>query len=116
MNETSYEIFFTALSGNRRLDIIQFLKKVGSSSVTDIASGTGIEQSAVSHNLSKLLACKFVHIENLGKQRIYSLNTDTIVPLLQLVDQHIKIFCSGSCPCCTTHSSLAAPKISSTGR
>lgn len=49
--------------------------------------GLGQEQSAVSHNLKKLLVCNCVHIEVQGKNRYYSLNDDTIVPLLQLADQ-----------------------------
>ncbi len=99
MTKTSYERFFTALSGNRRLEILQYLQKSGPKSVNDIASGTGIEQSAVSHNLKLLLECEFVHIEVRGKNRFYWLNEDTIVPLLKLIDKHIERFCNGKCDC-----------------
>jgi DNA-binding transcriptional ArsR family regulator len=102
MTEISYDTFFATLSGNRRLEILQYLKTSGPKNVTDIAIGTDIEQSAVSHNLNKLLACEFVHVEVRGKQRFYSLNEETIVPLLQLVDRHIETFCIGKCHCCVT--------------
>ena len=104
MKKSSYEIFFATLSGIRRLEILQYLQGAGAQNVTDIAAGTGIEQSAVSHNLNKLLACEFVHIEVRGKQRFYTLNKETIVPLLQLIDQHITTFCNGKCHCCITRS------------
>lgn len=100
MKINSYDKFFGVLSGNRRLDIISYLKNNGSQNVTAIAGGTGMEQSAVSHALNKLLACEFVHIEVRGKHRYYSLNNETILPLLQLIDQHITKFCDGKCNCC----------------
>lgn len=106
MTVKSYESFFSALAGNRRLEILLFLRKNGHKNVSQIAEGTGIEQSAVSHNLSKLLVCEFVHIEVRGKERYYSLNEETIVPLLQLIDQHIATFCTGTCACCTPSHSL----------
>ena len=100
MKINPYDKFFGVLSGNRRVDIISYLKKNGSQNVTDISKGTGIEQSAVSHALNKLLACEFVHIEVRGKHRYYSLNSETISPLLELIDQHIYKFCDGGCDCC----------------
>lgn len=100
MTKISYETFFATLSGNRRLEILQYLQKAGPRNVSEIVTGTGIEQSAVSHSLNKLLACEFVHIEVRGKNRYYSLNEVTIVPLLKLIDQHIATFCSGECACC----------------
>lgn len=102
MTKLSYDSFFATLSGNRRLEILHFLQRAGHQSVNDIAAGTGIEQSAVSHSLNKLLACEFVHIEVDGKYRYYSLNEETIVPLLAIIDRHIAKFCSGACKCCMT--------------
>ena len=101
MTELSYDTFFATLSGNRRLEILHFLQRADHQSVNDIAAGTGIEQSAVSHSLNKLLACEFVHIEVDGKFRYYSLNDETIVPLLALIDRHIAKFCTGVCECCS---------------
>lgn len=102
MSHISYKQFFATLSGDSRLDILQYLKLHGSQNVSQIAEGTGQEQSAVSHNLKKLLTCNCVHIEVQGKNRYYSLNDDTIVPLLQLADQHIQNYCNAGCTRCTT--------------
>ncbi len=101
MTKISYDLFFATLSGNRRLEIIQYLQQTGWQNVTEIAHGTGIEQSAVSHSLNKLLACQCVHIEVRGKHRYYSLNEETIVPLFKLIDRHIEKFCRGDCDCCS---------------
>ena len=102
MSHISYKQFFATLSGDSRLDILQYLKLHGSQNVSQIAEGTGQEQSAVSHNLKKLLTCNCVHIEVQGKNRYYSLNDDTIVPLLQLADQHIQNYCNAGCARCST--------------
>jgi hypothetical protein len=32
-----------------------------------------------------------------GKQRIYSLNQETMMPLMKLVENHVKKYCCGSC-------------------
>ncbi len=108
MTKQSYETFFATLSGSNRLSILKHLQEKGSQSVTEISKGTGIEQSAVSHSLSKLLACEFVHIEVRGKHRYYTLNEETIVPLLRLIDRHIAEFCQGQCDCCVTVSAKPA--------
>lgn len=112
MTNKSYETFFAVLSGQRRLEILKYLQTAGPQSVTDIAAGTRLEQSAVSHALNKLLSCEFVHIEIRGKHRVYSLNKDTIVPLLRLIDKHIEIFCSSACCDCDTARSLASKQES----
>ena len=38
-----------------------------------------------------------LEVEQKGKQRIYSLNKDTIVPLMQLVEKHVSKFCGKEC-------------------
>lgn len=114
MTNTSYETFFATLSGNSRLDILKYLQKNGSQSVTEISNGTGIEQSAVSHNLNKLLTCQFVHIEARGKHRYYTLNEETIVPLLRLIDQHVAKFCDGKCSSCINTKQANAAKAGQT--
>lgn len=101
MNHISYKQFFATLSGDSRLDILHYLKENGPQNVSEIALGTGQEQSAVSHNLKKLLTCSCVHMQVQGKSRYYSLNDETIVPLLELADRHIQNFCSGECQHCT---------------
>jgi len=100
MSKVTYKEFFATLSGNSRLQILQYLQANGARNVSEIASATGQEQSAVSHNLNKLLKCECVHIEVRGKNRYYSLNDETIVPMLKLVDQHIQNFCQGECKQC----------------
>lgn len=101
MTDVSYKEFFATLAGDSRLEILEYLRDGEAKNVSEIAEGTGQEQSAVSHNLGKLLSCQCVHIEVRGKHRYYSLNSETIVPILQLADQHIQTFCHGRCTTCT---------------
>ena len=92
----SYELFFEAFSNRARMGIVQALMQ-GPKSVTEITNAVGEEQSAVSHNLKKLSQCNFLEFKVEGKQRIYSLNKDTIVPILKLVEKHVKTHCKGEC-------------------
>src|SRR5690606_33685069 len=101
MTELSYKDFFATLAGDSRLEILEYLKDGEAKNVCEIAEGTGQEQSAVSHNLGKLLSCQCVHVEVRGKNRYYSLNSETIVPILRLADQHIQNFCQSQCSHCS---------------
>lgn len=66
-------------------------------SVSEICSALHEEQSKISHNLKCLKDCHFLDVEQKGKKRIYSLNKDTIMPLMNLVDKHVKKYCCQEC-------------------
>ena len=68
--------------------------KKGSFSVTEIAEKVKEEQSKVSHNLIKLASCHIVEVEQKGKKRIYSLNKETVLPILKILETHVKKNCS----------------------
>ena len=86
--------FFLVLSNKTRLKILHSLRH-GKKTVNEITESTELEQSLVSHNLALLKKCNFVFVEKSGKQRFYSLNKETIVPVLDLVEEHIKKNCRG---------------------
>jgi len=92
MNSSTYHIFFSNLSNPLRISIITSLKDK-EKSVTELSRELKIEQSKISHALASLKGCKIVDVKQDGKQRIYSLNKKTIVPILNLIDRHASTFC-----------------------
>lgn len=92
----SYNLFFDSFSNKTRMKIIESLIS-GPKSVTEICTFTKEEQSKVSHNLRRLKECNFLDVKKNGKQRIYSLNKDTVVPILKLVDKHVHKYCKEVC-------------------
>lgn len=94
---TSFDDFFTVLGNKQRVKIVQYLNKEGPKSVTEISKKLKIEQSAVSHNMKSLLDCHFVIVKQDGKERIYSINEDTIRPLFKLIDRHVSTYCAKGC-------------------
>lgn len=96
--------FFNTLANKTRLAILYSLRE-GEKSVNEIIAVTKLEQSLVSHNLALLRRCRFVEVSVKGKQRIYSLNKKTILPLFDLVDKHMHTFCTceetGKCQRCS---------------
>jgi len=76
--------------------IIESLRQ-GPRSVTEICRLTKEEQSKVSHNLKKLMECNFLDVKRHGKKRIYSLNKDTVIPILGLVEKHVHKHCGEVC-------------------
>lgn len=92
MEQEPHKLFFETLSNKARWEIVHLLKK-RSYRATTIAKELGYEQSLISHHLKRLERCGFVTAEANGKERIYSLNKKTIKPLLELVDNHINLFC-----------------------
>ncbi len=90
------KLFFETLGNQTRWDIVHLLLKKPYRA-TDIAKRLGYEQSLVSHHLQRLLTCGFVKAKTNGTERIYSLNKETITPLLILVDRHVNKFCKKIC-------------------
>ncbi len=96
MLKTPYKLFFMTLANEQRLKIINSLRK-GPKNVTEICKEFGFNQTTVSHNLKKLKTCGFIFSKNNGKERIYSLNKETIQPLMDLIDKHTNKFCKYLC-------------------
>ena len=92
----SYNVFFETIANKTRLRILETLQKQPMS-VTEICGELKEEQSKISHNLKCLTNCHFIDMKKKGKQRIYSLNQETMMPLMKLVENHVKKYCCGSC-------------------
>ena len=88
-----YKQFFGTLANQVRIDIITVLDKK-EMSVNAIVHKLNYDQSTISHSLKRLESCGFVSVNQRGKNRIYSLNKITIVPLLKLMNSHMKNYCS----------------------
>ncbi|MEX0933046.1 MAG: metalloregulator ArsR/SmtB family transcription factor [Candidatus Pacearchaeota archaeon] len=88
----AYKIFFGTLVSEQRLKIINFLRK-GKKSVSEIMKELRMNQTSVSHNLSRLKKCGFVKSEIKGKYRYYELDKKTILPLMNLINKHMLSNC-----------------------
>jgi len=85
-------MFFGNLANPLKVDIITSLKDKPSS-VLELAEKLGVEQSKLSHALHSLRCCSIVDVKQRGKQRIYNLNKETILPMLKIIDKHESKFC-----------------------
>jgi len=92
MKYYSYNNFFMNFANKTKLNIILALEN-GPLSVNEITEKVKGEQSKISHNLSKLLQCHILEVKQKGKQRIYSLNNETVIPMLKIVKKHVKNNC-----------------------
>ncbi|MCP8303997.1 MAG: winged helix-turn-helix transcriptional regulator [archaeon] len=92
-------LFFSTLSNPTRLGILEQLRK-GPKNVTQLSQILDQNQSMISHNLKPLVRCRFVSIEKRWKERIYSLNRETMEALFKIVDDHVENYCPlrGRCP------------------
>ena len=98
-NLSTYHIFFSNLANALKINIIVSLRE-SSKNVSELVKNLNIEQSNISHALASLRRCKIVEATQKGKQRIYSLNKKTILPILKILDKHAENFCDGNCNCC----------------
>lgn len=94
-NHNNYNIFFTNLANTLKIGIILSLR-AKEKNVTGLVKDLGVEQSKISHALQSLKACSIVNVTQKGKERVYSLNKDTIIPILNLIDKHALIHCNCS--------------------
>ena len=92
MKCSSYEDFFKNFANKTKFKIIMLLKNKPMS-VNELSKTMKEEQSKISHSLAKLSACNILNVEQKGKQRIYSLNKDTVIPIIQLVEKHVEKHC-----------------------
>ena len=97
-NNSTYHIFFTNLANPLKIKIITSLKEK-EKNVTELSESLSVEQSKISHALSSLKCCNIVNVKQKGKQRVYFLNKETIIPMLNLIDNHAKTFCKKLCEC-----------------
>ncbi|HEA46549.1 MAG TPA: transcriptional regulator [Candidatus Pacearchaeota archaeon] len=88
----AYKIFFGTLVSEPRIKMINLLRNKRKS-VSEIMSELKMNQTSVSHNLARLKKCGFVNVEVKGKFRYYSLNNQTIKPLMSLIDKHMSDHC-----------------------
>ncbi len=96
MKNNKYHFFFGNLSNPLKIDIITVLKNKNLS-VTELVSELNAEQSKLSHALASLRHCHIVEVKRKGKKRIYSLNKQTILPILKILDKHEKKYCKKCC-------------------
>ena len=92
----SYNLFFETIAIKARMEILCLLRHEPMP-VSQICKALNQEQSRVSHNLKKLVECHVLEFKQKGKQRIYSLNKETIIPILDLVEKHVQKYCGGKC-------------------
>lgn len=88
----AYKLFFGTLTSESRLKIINLLRK-GPKNVSEIHSKLKLERTNISHDLQRLKKCGFVSVEKKGKYRYYSLNEETIKPLIIIIDKHMDKYC-----------------------
>ena len=79
-------------SNRTKSDIINLLRD-GPLSVKEITKKIGGEQSKISHSLGDLRGCHILNVRHEGKQRIYSLNEETVIPILEMVERHVRKNC-----------------------
>jgi len=91
--------FFSTLANPTRLAIMEKLNE-SDMNVTELSKSLNQEQSMVSHNLKKLVQCRFVYSKRKGKSRVYSLNNETAQTLFKAVQNHAEKHCpyKGNCP------------------
>ena len=92
LNHNSYNIFFSNLANPLKIGIVLSLREK-EKNVTELMKDLVVEQSKISHALQSLKNCNIVNMKQRGKERVYSLNEDTIVPMLELIDKHASIHC-----------------------
>lgn len=91
LNQT-YIQFLGTLSNENRIQILLALKKKDMN-VSEIMEDLDMMQTTVSHNLKRLQICGFVTVKQEGKFRIYSVNKETIKPLIELIEKHMNKYC-----------------------
>ena len=97
ISETCYR-FFSTLANPTRLAALESLMEKPMN-VTQLAETLGQEQSMVSHNLRPLVECRFVSVERKGRERLYSINHETVDLLFKVIENHAVNYCPSGGEC-----------------
>jgi len=89
---TTCNLFFSTLSNPTRLAIVELLRK-GPRNVTEISKALAQDQTMISHNLRPLVRCRFIFAERRWKEKVYSLNEESMEPLFDLIVNHARKYC-----------------------
>lgn len=98
MLSTAHQQFLKTLGNPKRMELMLMLMKKPMT-VTELVEGSGMQQSTVSHHLKRLKLCQFVKNKINGKERIYSVNEETMQPLFRLMNKHVEKYCKKLCNC-----------------
>ncbi len=88
----AYKLFFGTLTSHHRLRIINDLRGKDMS-VSELTKKLGSDQTSISHHLARMKRCGFVNVNKRGKYRIYSLNENTIKPMMEIIEKHMDEHC-----------------------
>jgi len=94
-------LFFSTLSNPTRLAILELLRREGPKNVTQISKALNQDQSMISHNLKPLVRCRFVFVERRWRERIYSINQETMDAIFNIIEKHMKKYCPKDEKCLT---------------
>lgn len=91
-------LFFSTLSNPTRLAILELLREEPKN-VTQMSKALNLDQTMISHNLKPLVRCHFISVERRWRERIYSINEDTMEAIFKIIDNHMKNYCpkGGKC-------------------
>jgi DNA-binding transcriptional ArsR family regulator len=81
------------------MQVLHLLAYKGSMNVSEICNELGLEQTHVSHSLKCLTFCGLVTYNREGKSRVYSINAQTVLPLLKIVGDHLKNYATNLSTC-----------------
>jgi len=93
-------LFFSTLANPTRLAILELLRE-GPKNVTQMSEALNQDQSMISHNLKPLVRCGFVFVERRWRERIYSINKETMEAIFKIIDNHMKKYCPKKGRCLT---------------
>ncbi len=96
MNINTCHNFFVNLSNPLKMNLVLSLEEKDKN-VNELVRNLRLEQSKISHALASLKCCNIVSVKQEGKQRIYSLNKKTIIPILKIIQEHSNNFCNDEC-------------------
>jgi len=85
--------FFDTLATKSRLDLVLALRD-RPKSVGEISKAISVERTNVSHQLRRLRECSFVFERRESKKRMYSLNSEAVIPILDPAEMHVRKYCN----------------------
>jgi DNA-binding transcriptional ArsR family regulator len=85
----SHVVIFQAHASPTRVRTLRALREPAMS-LTRTRDEAGVKQTNASHNLRCNVICGLITVARMGKSRIYSLTKETVLPILEIMVDHLR--------------------------
>ncbi len=82
--------FLGVISDKDNFAIAVSILENGPINFSDLRDELGFRRNFLAGHLKKLISCSYIFSKKVGREKLYYLNTSTVLPLIKIIKKHIR--------------------------